>query len=136
MPFPRLVNNGLLCFTRLHGYLCVVKKAFFLIIASGILLSQLYIPKETLLEEGVVMLVPVDATDDSLPIEPLEDFPEESEKEDSKEDNDSKKWQQHRLFIKGNTIRAKVAWTILDAKLAAKPHLPQVQQPPEALFYA
>ncbi len=90
------------------------------------------------MEGGVAMLLPVDYTDDLPPMEPFEDFPEESEKEDSKEgeDNDSKKWQHHRPFIKGNTIQAKVAWIILDAKLAAKPHLPRVQQPPEVPFHA
>lgn len=83
------------------------------------------------------MLLPVDETDHSLPIDATEDFPEETEKEDSKEgQDDSKKWQNHRLFLKGLSIKAKLAWTIVDAKLATNPHISKIQQPPEVPFSA
>ena len=115
-----------------------VKKAIFLLIAAGIMFSQFSIPTVNTLEDDQIVLLPTDESDDQAPLDPMEEYPEEGETEDSSEnkDDDSKKWQQHRLFAKVIFVVSETSWNIHEAEQAIKPHISKIQQPPEGSFSA
>ena len=118
-------------------YLCTVKKALFLLIAVVILFSQLNLPAIYLLEDEQSALSPADDNDDAVPLDPMEEYPEEGESEDSKETKDDyKKWQQHRFFAKELITETITAWNIHDAEQVMKPYVSKIQQPPEGSFSA
>ena len=77
-------------------------------------------------------------TDDSVPLDPMEEYPEEGETEDSSEnkDDDSKKLPQHRLPTKSGIAVTNAAWNVHYAQRVSKPYVSQIQQPPEISFFA
>ena len=115
-----------------------MKKAIFLLIAVGVLFSEFILPANILLEREKTVVYQADDADDAVPLDPMEEYPEEGETEDSNEnkDNDSKKFQQHGIFSKFMVAVTKTTWNIHDTERACKPYVSQIQQPPEVSFFA